>query len=78
MTAPSDQGESLLHQARGVPEVRCPRVGLRYYLDEAGEEAGWGASPIGQCGNPDRCGEKVIGLGDDDLALVDYRPVGAA
>ena len=39
---------------------------------------GWGVCPIGFCGNPDRCGEKVEGLGDDDLALVDYRPAGAA
>ena len=53
-------------------------VWARYVLDDEGNEAGWGACPIGVCGNPERCGEKVIGLGDDDLALVDYLPAGAA
>jgi hypothetical protein len=42
-----------------------------------GVTGGWGAQPIGQCGNPERCGEKVIGLDDQDLALVDMHVAGA-
>ncbi len=53
-------------------------VWATYYFAPDGTEVGWGCRPIGQCANPERCGEKVIGLGDDDLALVDYRPAGAA
>ena len=77
MTAPSDRGEAYF-----IRREECRKcdalVWVRYVLDDEGNEAGWGASPIGQCGNPDRCGEKVIGLDVNDLALVDYRPAGAA
>ena len=49
---------------------------LYYFID--GNDAGWGAHPISTCGNPARCGEKLRGLNDEDLALVDYQPAGAA
>ncbi len=78
MTA-SSTSEDEAYFARRERCRKCDsQVWVRYVLDDEGNEAGWGASPIGPCGNPDRCGEKVIGLGDDDLALVDYRPAGAA
>ncbi len=78
MTAASvDQDEAYF--ARRERCCKCDsQVWARYVLDDEGNEAGWGASPIGPCGNPDRCGEKVIGLGDDGLALVDLHVAGAA
>jgi hypothetical protein len=57
---------------------KCPSTIWASYYFVDGEEAGWGCSPIGPCGRPDRCGEKLSGLDDDDLALVDPRPAGAA
>ena len=78
MTA-SSTSEDEAYFARREECRKCDAlVWVRYYLDEAGEEVGWGASPIGPCGNPERCGEKVVGLDDETLALVDYRPAGAA
>ena len=75
--APAEQDE--VYFARREVCRKCDAlVWVHYILDDEGNEAGWGASPIGPCGNPDRCGEKVIGLEDGDLALVDYRPAGAA
>ena len=78
MIAPSAQQDETCF-IRREPCRKCDAlVWVHYVLDDEGNEAGWGASPIGPCGNPDRCGEKVIGLGDDDLALVDLHVAGAA
>ena len=75
--APAEQDEAYF--ARREECRKCDAlVWVRYVLDDEGNEAGWGAWPIGHCGNPERCGEKVVGLDDNDLALVDYRPAGAA
>ena len=65
--------------ARREPCRKCSAlVWAFYHFTSDGMAAGWGALPIGACGNPERCGEKVIGLGDDDLALVDLSVAGAA
>ena len=47
-----------------------------YFVD--GCDAGWGCRPIGECGNPARCGEKLQWLDDDDLALARVPMRGAA
>ena len=78
MTASSTSEDEAYLARREICRKCASQVWARYVLDDEGNEAGWGATPIGPCGNPDCCGEKVIGLGDDDLALVDYRPAGAA
>jgi hypothetical protein len=49
-----------------------------YYFAPDGDAAGWGCRPIGECGNPDRCGEKLQWLDDGDLALSGCRVAGAA
>jgi hypothetical protein len=49
-----------------------------YHFTADGMAVGWGALPTGVCDHPDRCGEKLQWLDDNDLALVDYRPAGAA
>jgi hypothetical protein len=42
---------------------KCPgRVLVGYLLDDDGSCYGWGARPLGHCGNPDRCGDKVLGI----------------
>ena len=38
-----------------------------YYVDDDGDVAGWSVRPLGQCHNPDRCGDKVNGLWPGDL-----------
>ena len=76
MTTPSvDQDEAYF--ARRERCRKCDsQVWVRYVLDDEGNEAGWGACPIGRCGCPDRCGEKVVGLDVNDLALVDLHVAG--
>ncbi len=76
MTAPSTSEDETYFIRREECRKCDARVWVHYVLDDEGNEAGWGASPIGPCGNPERCGEKVVGLGDDDLALVDLHVAG--
>ncbi len=49
-----------------------------YHVTPEREECGWGAVPIGKCGNSQRCGEKLIGLANDDLAIFTEAAAGAA
>ena len=57
MTAPSTSE----HETYFVHREECRKcdsfVWVHYVLDDDGNEAGWGVSPIGICGNPERCGE---------------------
>jgi hypothetical protein len=78
MTTPSVEQDETYFIRREECRKCDATVWVNYVLDDQGNQAGWGVCPIDRCGNPDRCGEKVIGLGDGDLALVDYRPAGAA
>ena len=58
---------------------KCPGKVLAHYLvDENGFAGGWGGGAIGECGRPDRCCDKLIGLADEDLALVWCPVAGAA
>ncbi len=49
-----------------------------YHLTPDGNDCGWGCRPIGKCGNPERCGEKLQWLDDGDLALASAPAGGAA
>ena len=53
------------------------RVWATYYFVD-GIDSGWGVLPIDRCQRPDRCGDKVIGIDDDDLGLVWCPVAGAA
>ena len=58
---------------------RCPAmIWAFYHFTSDGMAAGWGALPIGACGRPDRCGEKLQWLADGDLALAAQPGAGAA
>ena len=77
-TAPSaDQGEAYFTRREECPE--CDSLAwVRYVLDAEGDEVGWSASPIGVCGRPDWCGEKVCGIDEGDLWLAWCSVAGAA
>jgi hypothetical protein len=77
-TAPSADQEDA-YFARREPCRKCDSlVWVRYVLDAEGNEAGWGACPIGICGRPDRCGEKVCGIDERDQWLAWCSVAGAA
>ena len=75
MTAPDSEAVLI---RREVCRKCSAMVWATYNLTLEGEECGWGAMPIGQCGNPERCGEKLIGLSDDDLAIFARPAAGVA
>jgi hypothetical protein len=57
---------------------KCPaQVWATYYFVD-GMDSGWGVRPIDPCQCPDRCGEKVVGVDREDLALVWCPVAGAA
>ena len=48
---------------RPEPCRKCSgRLLVGYILDSDGECCGWRTEPLGPCGRPDRCGEKVHGI----------------
>ncbi len=57
---------------------KCPATVWATYYFVDGIDSGWGVLPIDRCQRPDRCGDKVIGIDDDDLALVWCPVAGAA
>lgn len=75
---PGQQSNEIIFVRREECRKCDGSVWALYYFTPAGVEAGWGAIPIGQCGNSSRCGEKLQGLDDDDLILARCRMGGAA
>lgn len=65
--------------ARREPCRKCDAmIWAHHYFATDGSYCGWGCSPIGKCGNPERCGEKLQILDDADLVLAECRIAGAA
>ena len=50
MIAPSAQQDETYFIRREICRKCDARVWVHYVLDDEGNEAGWGASPIGPCG----------------------------
>ena len=78
MTAPSAQQDAAYFARRERCRKCTAMVWAFYHFTADGMAVGWGALPIGACGRPDRCGEKLEWLDDGDLALARVPMRGAA
>ena len=75
----SKHDQSVIEFTRRESCRKCSAmVWARYFLTADGIQAGWGALPIGACGRPDRCGEKLQWLDDGDLAIAGLSVAGVA